>query len=120
MDTLPTGSGVEGFIAGMERCGAGPRLEACVVTFDVVPVGGSRAGTTLRSGAGVDELAPWPMLPPHWVHLPAEVVLAPTNAAISELDGWTKHSRDIPAWGNAAEPAQAWLAHVRSVLDAAT
>lgn len=120
MDTLPTGSGVEGFIAGMERCGAAPRLEACVVTFDVVPVGGSRAGMLLRSGAGVDEVGPWPTLPPHWVHLPAEVVLAPTNAAVSELEGWTKHSRDIPAWGNAAEPAQAWLAHVRSVLEAAT
>jgi len=103
----------------MDRCGAQPRVEGPVITFDVVPAGGSHAGTTLRSGAGVDEVGPWPTLPPHWVHLPAQVEIVPTNAAVSELEGWTKHSRDITAWGNAAEPAQAWLAHVRGVLEAA-
>jgi hypothetical protein len=32
----------------------------------------------------------------------------------------TKHSRQIKDWGDAADPAQAWVAHVRAILDEAT
>ena len=63
------------------------------------------------------ELAAWPAVPPHWVHLPTDITFARTDADMNGcLPGWTRHSRQIASWGDATEPAQAWLAHVRGVL----
>jgi hypothetical protein len=36
------------------------------------------------------------------------------------LPGWVRHSRDVKGWGDAQEPAQAWLAHLRRVLQDAS
>jgi hypothetical protein len=40
-----------------------------------------------------------------------------TNSNQEEtLPGWVRHSRQVNGWGDAEEPAQAWLAHLRRVL----
>jgi len=75
------------------------------------------AGATVPTGVGLEELAPWSAAPPHWVHLPASVILPQTNAdSTLTLPGWLRHSRNITGWVDAAEPVSAWLAHVRGVL----
>jgi len=111
-----TGLGLDGFLAGLRRCGLEPVVGAGVVTFVVQPVAGVRAGTSVDTGVSVQELSGWPAVPPHWVHLPAEVRFSRSNTQPSEKPGWTKHSRQIVRWGNATEPAQAWVAHVRSII----
>ena len=119
MTTTPD-IGLEGFLAGLRRCGIDPTVEADVVAFAVEPLAGARAGMTVPSGVGIDELGTWPAVPPHWVHLPAAVQFARSNTQPSSKPSWSKHSRQIQRWGNAAEPAQAWLAHVRAVTEEAT
>jgi len=115
IQTVPT-TGVDAFVAALEELGAEPAVESALVTYTVTPVTGALAGQTVRTGVSVDEVAPWPTAPPHWIHLPADVAFAATNAGGSPRDGWTSHSRDIPAWGTARVPAAAWLAHVRGVV----
>lgn len=107
--------GLDGFIAGLRRCGVEPVVEAGVVSFDVEPIFGSRAGRPLTTGVSVEELTTWPAVPPHWVHLPNDVTFAHSNTQASTRPGFTKHSRQINRWGNAEEPAQAWIAHARGV-----
>jgi len=109
--------GEEGFLAGLRRCGCNPQHRHDVIVFAVEVIGGSHAGLAIESGVSVGELAAWPSAPPHWVHLPAAVEIGHTNAQPSPVPGWLMHSRNITGWGNAAEPAQAWIAHVRSVLE---
>jgi hypothetical protein len=109
-------TGVDGFMAGLRRCGLEPTVEAGVVTFNVQPLTGAHAATSVTTGVGTDELSGWPAIPPHWVHLPSSITFARSNTQPSPLSGWLKHSRQIPRWGDAAEPAQAWIAHVRAVL----
>jgi hypothetical protein len=114
--TASSETGPEGFRAGIQRCGAKPRIEESVVTFEVTPLDGSLVGTRTRAGVGIDELSSWPAVPPHWVHLPADVAFARSNTRPSSVSNWVMHSREIRGWGNAADPAQAWIAHVRAVL----
>lgn len=113
--TIPT-VGVDAFIAGLSRCGVEATQQAGVVIFMVEAVTRS-VPQIVQTGVAATELQSWPAVPPHWVHFPDSIQFARTNTNASEtLPGWTRHSRDIHNWGNAAEPAQAWLAHVRSVL----
>jgi len=108
--------GVDGLLAGLEICGAAPELRHGLVTFKVVPVSGDLAGRVVDSGISVQEAASWPLIPPHWVHLPSDVRLQHTNAQQSTHPGWLMHSRNIVGWGDALRPGQAWLAHLRAVL----
>lgn len=109
--------GPAGFVASLARCGVECEENGTVLTFTVRAVAGPLAGQDVPSGVGSEELAMWPGCPPHWVHLPETVVLAVTNAdQTGTLGGWARHSRQIAGWGDAAEPGQAWLAHVRGVL----
>jgi hypothetical protein len=110
-------TGEEGFLAGLRRCGSEGEERNGVTLFSVVAFGGSHAGETVETGVSVEELAAWPSAPPHWVHLPGNVTISHTNTQPSPVPGWVMHSRNINGWGNAEEPAQAWLAHVRSVLE---
>lgn len=112
-------SGVRGFVAALEEFGAEPAVESTLVTYTVVPVAGVLAGNAVRTGVSVDDAAPWPTTPPHWIHLPADVAFAATNAGGSPMVGWASHSRDVRAWGTAQIPVAAWLAHVRGVLGGA-
>jgi hypothetical protein len=113
---VPQQVGVEGFMAGLRGIGIEPTVESDVVTFSVDAGCGVHAGQAIRTGVGCDELAPWPALPPHWVHLPADVAFTTTNTSASVVPGFVRHSRGVEAWGNAADPAQAWVAHVRGLL----
>jgi hypothetical protein len=122
VSTLVTASlGTRGFVAALEGHGAGLVIEAGLglVIYTVTPVSGALAGQPVRTAVNLEELAPWPVAPPHWIHLPEAVVFRATNAGASPKAGWLSHSRDIPAWGTAASPAGAWLAHVRGVLGGA-
>lgn len=111
---------VTGFIEGLARCGVRAEQTGPVVTFTVEACAGPLAGQQIPTAVGVDELAMWPGIPPHWVHLPAGITFPHTNICPqSTLPGWVRHSRQAIGWGDATEPAQAWLSHVRSVLASA-
>lgn len=109
--------GEEGFLAGLRRCGCEPDKRNDVVVFTVVAAGGSHAGEAIETGVSVGELAAWPSVPPHWVHLPRSITFTRTNSKPSPVSGWLMHSRNIVGWGNAEEPAQGWIAHARSVIE---
>lgn len=108
-------SAVEAFIEQVTRLGLRPRAETGLVLYVVEPVEGARIGTEVETGVAVDELGHWPQVPPHWIHLPAEVTLARTNSRPSSRPGWLMHSRQIADWGR-DDPAIAWISHVRCVL----
>ena len=91
-------------------------VEAGLVMYTVVPVTGALADGDVRTAVAVDEATPWPVAPPHWIHLPVGIEFPHTNAGPSPKDGWRSHSRDTPGWGTAEDPVAAWLAHVRGVL----
>jgi hypothetical protein len=113
------GEGLDGFLAGLRRCGCTPEIRNDVVVFTVVPVGGGRGGVPTETGVAVGEMGMWPAAPPHWVHLPEDVRFVRTNTQPSPIPGWLMHSREPRNWGNAEEPAQAWIAHVRGMLEEA-
>ncbi|MGH3244746.1 MAG: hypothetical protein ACRDOI_00810 [Trebonia sp.] len=116
MTGAATTAGVDTFIAGLRACGVDATVNGDVVVFTVVAAARSGPLTT-PTGVAVSELPAWPAIPPHWVHLPAAVQFAATNASATETrPGWVRHSREIKGWGDAEEPAQAWLAHLRRVL----
>lgn len=87
-----------------------------LIVFSITAVSGPLSGQTVETGISEDEARAWPITPPHWVHLPAEVQLARTNAQASPHPGWLMHSRNIEGWANDSKHAVAWMAHVRSVL----
>lgn len=116
---MTSDAGVDGFLAGLSRLGVVFRREADLVIFTVTGMGHGRPGDLIESAVSIDELARWPQVPPHWVHLPEEIHVARTNSRSSSVPGWVRHSRNIRGWGDAEEPAQAWVAHVRGVLQEA-
>ena len=116
---LVAATGLEAFVAALEAAGAEPLVTAGLVTYTITPVTGAMADRAVRTGVTVEEMAPWPAAPPHWIHLPVEVRFAATNIRPSPVPGWQAHSRDIRAWGTAQLPIGAWLAHVRGVLGGA-
>jgi hypothetical protein len=105
------------FIADMTAAGAPARLDGARILFDVQAFTGAYQGRTVTTGVSVSEVQSWPMLPPHWIHLPVTVTFIETNADTTDCPpGWQRHSRDF-AWTNmAVPPARAWLQHVRGVL----
>lgn len=118
VDITPA-TGVEAFVAALEGFDSGPVVASGLVIYTVVPVIGALAGQAVHTGVPVAEVAPWPMSPPHWIHLPADVTFTASNIGSSPMPGWRSHSRDIKGWGTAASPVAAWLAHVRGVLGGA-
>jgi hypothetical protein len=113
--TAATG-GVEGFIEGLSRCGVSSQQRDGFVFYAVEAVDGGRAGVATETAVEAAELERWPLVPPHWIHLPGNVVFGSTNSRPSPIDAWIQHSRQIAAWGQDSEPAQGWLAHVRAVI----
>ncbi len=109
-------AGADGFRAALLARNTPSTTVGDVVVHNLDIVTGALAGHTVRVGVGVDELAPWPVNPPHWIHLPPEINFAVTNAQASQVEGWIKHSRQIDAWGRVADPMTEWLAHVRRAL----
>jgi hypothetical protein len=116
MTTAATATGVDGFIAGLRRCGIDATVDMDIVVFTVVAAGRSGLLTT-QTGVAAAELTAWSAVPPHWAHFPATVQFTCTNSNPEEtLPGWVRHSRQVNGWGDAEEPAQAWLAHLRRIL----
>jgi hypothetical protein len=113
MSAIPA---VEAFMGGLHRFAARPQLGDGHVIYVIEPVEGRWAGELVDTAVDVTELSRWPLVPPHWIHLPHAVVFAATNSRPSSLEGWMRHSRQIAGWGRDAEPVAGWLAHVRSVV----
>lgn len=111
-------TGAEAFIRDMTELGLETTLEAELVIYKVVAVDGAYAGRPVETAIGVDELGPWPQVPPHWLHFPADVRFSTTNSQPSPRSGWVMHSRQIAGWGD-APAGVAWVSHVRAVLSEA-
>jgi len=107
--------GHDAFIEQMARLGLHPRMEAGLVIYGLEPVEGALAGTVTDTAVAIDELARWPQVPPHWIHLSGDVTLSRTNSRPSPRPGWIMHSRQIADWGR-DDPGVAWASHVRGVL----
>lgn len=88
--------------------------------YQVEVVEGRFAGQTVETAVTLDELARWPLVPPHWIYLRDAVKFAATNTQPCPMPGWVGHSRQIVGWGSDAEPITGWVAHVRGVIGEAT
>lgn len=111
-----TADPTEKFLQGLKLLGCDSAVRGDLIVFEVTPATGAYAGQAIETGVATAELAAWSSVPPHWVHFPDQIQVGPTNARPSPLPGWTMHSRNLPGWGDAEVPEQAWIAHVRSVL----
>jgi len=108
------------FIADMTAAGAHAHLVGQQILFDVSAVDGPLRGQTVPTGVSVSEVQSWPMVPPHWIHLPETVAFAQTNADTTDCPpGWKRHSREFALTSMTVPPARAWLQHVRGVLSIA-
>jgi hypothetical protein len=107
------------FVEGLRRLQTDPEARDGLVVYRVEPVEGRHAGELVETAVEVAELAGWPMVPPHWIHLPVGIALPATNSQASTRSGWLRHSRQIRSWGGDTDPERAWVAHVRGVLGAA-
>jgi len=67
MTTAATATGVDGFIAGLRRCGIDATVNTGIAVFTVVAAGRSGLLTT-QTGVATAELTAWPAVPPHWAH----------------------------------------------------
>ena len=106
------------FVDAMAKLGLRPRVEAELVICAVTPVAGTHAGACVEVGVAAAELGDWPQVPPHWVHLPDNVVFNRTNSKASSMAEWLQHSRNCAGWGD-APAAVCWHAHVQAVLSEA-
>lgn len=107
--------GVRRFVDDMATLGLDCCVEAEFVVYRIAPVEGSHAGKEVETGVSSEELARWPQMPPHWIHLPERIKFSPTNGQPSSKSGWLMHSREFKGWGDAA-PGSNWASHVRGVL----
>lgn len=108
------------FINDMNSAGAAARADGPRILYHVVAVGGALNGQTVTTGVSVSEVQSWPMVPPHWIHLPDSVTFPETN--MDDIDckpGWKRHSRDFSYTDMSMPPALAWLRHVRGVVSIA-
>jgi hypothetical protein len=112
--TAQHSKGAQAFMEGLRQCGLQWTISGDVLTFPLAASGGA-----IETGVALCELDAWPMAPPHWVHLPADVPVGQTNAKPSSIRGWLMHSRNAARWGNAKHAVQAWLAHVHAVVEIA-
>lgn len=112
--------GPDGFTAGLAAYGAAPTIIDRHITYQVEVVEGRFAGQTVESAVAINELARWPLVPPHWIYLPSAVTFAVTNTQACTMPGWIGHSRQIVGWGNDPDPIAGWVAHVRGVVGDAT
>ena len=111
-------TGAKAFMQDMAELGFETTLEAELVIYQVVAVDGAYAGIPVETGVSIGELDPWPQVPPHWLHFPADIRFSRTNSSPSSRSGWLMHSRQITGWGDALAGV-AWVSHVRAVLSEA-
>lgn len=119
-DTVP--APVRRFIADMAAAGAPVTVDGPRLMYEVTAVAGPYAASPVPTGVSASEVGNWPLVPPHWMHLQAEVMFPPGETNMDAGDarpGWLRHSRDLGAWDMTVPPALAWLRHVRGVVSAA-
>ncbi len=112
--------GPDGFTAGLSTYGATPTTVGRYIVYKVDVMEGRFAGQTVETAVAVDEVARWPLVPPHWIYLHHNVTFAATNIQPCGMPGWLGHSRQIVGWGNDPDPVAGWVAHVRGVIGEAT
>ena len=112
--------GPDEFTAGLAAYGAVPTILDRYITYQVEVVQGRLAGQAVETAVAVDELARWPLVPPHWIYLHNDVTFAVTNTQLCTILGWIGHSRQIVGWGTDSDPIAGWVAHVRGVIGEAT
>lgn len=113
-------TGPDGFTAGLATYGAAPTTTDRHIKYQVEVVEGRFAGQTVETAIAIDELARWPLVPPHWIYLPDTITFAVTNTQPCPMPGWIGHSRQIVGWGDEPDPIIGWVAHVRGVIGEAT
>lgn len=113
-------TGSEGFAAGLVAHGTVPAIVDRYIVYTVEAVEGGLAGTAVSTAVAIDELARWPLIPPHWIYFHTAVTFASTNTQGCQIPDWIGHSRQIAGWGDDPDPVVSWLAHVRSVIGEAT
>lgn len=109
-------TGSDGFAAGLAACGAAPTVVDRYMIYVVEAVEGRFAGEPVSTAVAIDELARWPLVPPHWIYLQSSVTFASTNTQACQMPEWIGHSRQIVGWGDDPDPVVSWLAHVRAVI----
>lgn len=112
---------VRQFVDDMGAVGAPARVDGSRVLYEVVAVNGALEGQSVQTGVSISEIQSWPMVPPHWIHLPASVTFQATN--MDDVDcppDWKRHSRDFSYIDTSMPPALAWLRHVRGFISLAT
>lgn len=105
----------------MTAVGAPARIDGARILYEVKAVGGALSGRLVTTGVSVAEVESWPMVPPHWIHLPDSVMFEATN--VDDIDcppGWKRHSRDFAFTDMTMPPALSWLRHVRGFVSIAT
>lgn len=112
--------GPDGFTAGLAAYGAALTRTDRFIIYTVDVVEGRFGGQTVETAVAIDELARWPMVPPHWIYLQETVTFRATNTQPCPMRGWLGHSRQIVGWGNDSDPIAGWVAHVRGVIGDAT
>lgn len=111
---------VRRFIADMTAAGASAQVDGPRILYSVTAVSGALAGQAVTTGVSVSEVLSWPIVPPHWIHLPATVEFDQTNMDETDcLPGWKRHSRDYGYTDMSVPPARAWLRHVRGFVSIA-
>jgi hypothetical protein len=111
---------VQQFIDDLTTAGAPARLDGARIVYEVLAIGGALNGQTITTGVSMSEVQSWPMVPPHWMHLPATIAFEATN--MDETDcppGWKRHSREFSFTDTSVPPALAWLRHVRGFISSA-
>lgn len=118
MTSAPSSAdGVSRFMADLKEEGHEPTRHGDLVRYFIVPVAGRYAGQKVETGVSVRELQSWPIVPPHWIHLPDEVTFAHTNSAVQDcLPGWRRHSREAGPWAMNRKPILIWISHVRGMI----
>jgi hypothetical protein len=120
MDAV-AGTGIDAFIGGVEAQQIPVDRRDALLIYRLVPLTGAAATLEVETGIEIGELAGWPAVPPHWVHVPNSLQLAGGGQQPSTLDGWSRYSRPHPGRLDAsAAPAREWIAHVRALLGTAT
>lgn len=110
-------AGVSRFIADLADEGLQPTRRGDAVRYTIVPAAGRYAGQPVETGVSVSELQGWPMVPPHWIHLPDDVTFANTNTDTTDCEpGWRRHSREAGPWDMTRKPILTWVSHVRGML----
>lgn len=110
--------GIEAFVEAMKAARRDVEVrDPIVIVLVDVPLGLHRGKEVL---VGADPPTDFPIVPPHWVHLPDSIELSGGGKQASELGaGWARWSRPNRRWVDGGSPASQWLAHIRSLFETA-